>query len=223
VSTATDRQTFRATLAVLVDKTKAKLPALNGRVEKACRLVLQGDVELHDDGTALVNSMSDPTRAYQCGNGVCQCRDWGQAPEHLCCHRLAVGFQRKVEELAPEGPQEPAAVCSAPPLPEAPASANVRVTIAGREVQITLRDHDEARLLARLAKVLEGYPLPEQPARPPLAQLSPEQHNAMAMHRPITGVCAVHGVQMQQHTNAKGSWFSHYVDGRHCKGKGVRP
>jgi hypothetical protein len=31
--------------------------------------------------------------------------------------------------------------------------------------------------------------------------------------------CKVHNVSMQEHTNAKGSWFSHYVDGRHCKGK----
>ena len=50
---ATDCQTFRQTLATLAAKTQAKLPALNGRVEKACKLVLGGDVELHQDGTAL--------------------------------------------------------------------------------------------------------------------------------------------------------------------------
>lgn len=44
-------------------------------------------------------------------------------------------------------------------LPEAPASVNVRVQIQGREVQITLRDVDEERLLDRLAKVLERFPV----------------------------------------------------------------
>ena len=36
------------------------------------------------------------------------------------------------------------------PLPEAPVSCNVYVTLAGRKVQVTLRDSDEQRLLARL-------------------------------------------------------------------------
>ena len=112
MSPSTDRQTFRETLATLATKTQAKLPTLNGRVEKACRLVLAGDVELHEDGTALVNSLTDPTRAYQLAQGVCQCRDWGQAPEHLCCHRLAVGFLRKVQARLPQSPP----VEPAPPL-----------------------------------------------------------------------------------------------------------
>src|SRR5262249_35055714 len=95
-----DRQTFREVLAGLAAKTLTKIPALNGRVEKACKLVLGGDVELHPDGTALVNSLTDPTRAYHVTGtpGQCPCKDFDQAPEHLCCHRLAVGFQRKVQE-----------------------------------------------------------------------------------------------------------------------------
>jgi hypothetical protein len=60
-----DRTALREALAGLASRTQTKLPALNGRVEKACKLVLAGDVELHEDGTALVNSLSDPTRAYQ--------------------------------------------------------------------------------------------------------------------------------------------------------------
>jgi hypothetical protein len=31
--------------------------------------------------------------------------------------------------------------------------------------------------------------------------------------------CKVHEARMQRHENDKGSWFSHYIDGRHCKGK----
>ena len=166
---STDRQAFRATLATLADKTKAKLPTLNGRIEKAVKLALAGDVELHADGTALVNSLSDPSRAYQIAQGVCQCRDWGQAPEHLCCHRLAAGFQRKVGELAPEGPQEPAAVCSAPPLPEAPASVNLKVLIQGHEVMVTLRGSDETTLLARLQTLLKRQDIRPIPKPTPKA------------------------------------------------------
>ena len=60
-----DRQHERELLAGLAAKTLTKIPALNGRVEKACKLVLGADVTLHPDGTALVNSLTDPTRAYQ--------------------------------------------------------------------------------------------------------------------------------------------------------------
>jgi hypothetical protein len=44
-------------------------------------------------------------------------------------------------------------------LPEAPASANVHVTLAGRTVQVTLRDSDEQRLLARLEALLQRFPV----------------------------------------------------------------
>jgi hypothetical protein len=100
-SPVSDRQQFRETLAALATKTHTKIPALNGRVEKATRLVLAGDVVLHADGTALVSSLSDPLRLYQVAQGACTCQDYLHAPEHLCCHRLAVGFLRKVEELLP--------------------------------------------------------------------------------------------------------------------------
>jgi len=36
MATSTDRQMVRETLAGLAAKTQAKIPALNGRVEKAC-------------------------------------------------------------------------------------------------------------------------------------------------------------------------------------------
>src|SRR5215471_13686992 len=132
-----------------------KMPALNGRVTKAVKLCLAGDVELHADKTALVVSLSDPTKAYQVSPGLCQCKDYGQAPEHLCCHRLAVGFARKVEELlAAEAPPADQAdnyqLETFQVLPEAPCSINVRLLIDGRDCQLTLRDTDETRLLQRL-------------------------------------------------------------------------
>ncbi len=51
-------------------------------------------------------------------------------------------------------------------LPEAPVRMNTLVTIAGRQVQITLRGVDETEVLARLETLL---------ARSPVAQAVPEQ------------------------------------------------
>src|SRR5262249_10931235 len=42
-------------------------------------------------------------------------------------------------------------------LPEAPASANVRLTVQGFDVQVTLRDFSEARLMIRLEELLQTY------------------------------------------------------------------
>jgi hypothetical protein len=218
-SASPDRQTFREVLAGLAAKTLTKIPALNGRVEKACRLVLGGDVELHPDGTALVNSLTDPTRAYQVSPGLCLCKDFDHAPEHLCCHRLAVGFVRKVQELLPPAP-EPATSAhyeqkSASALPEAPASVNMRLIIAGRDVQLTLRDHDEVRLLARLEEVLQRYPAPQTP---------PASQGASPRRPEVTGVqevgwCHKHGVEMTLNQKDGRSWWSHRTADGWCKGK----
>ena len=77
----TARQQYREVLAGLAAKTLTKIPTLNGRVEKACTLVLGHDVELHPDGTALVGSLTDPTRAYQVTGtpGQCQCKDFSNS------------------------------------------------------------------------------------------------------------------------------------------------
>jgi hypothetical protein len=124
MSTAIDRQQFREALAGLATKTLTKIPALNGRVEKACKLVLGGDVTLADDGTAQVGSLTDPAKSYLVGHGACDCKDYDRAPEHLCAHRLSVGFLRKVQELLPP----------APPSVETPAGIDPRhiVMIQGK-------------------------------------------------------------------------------------------
>jgi hypothetical protein len=90
-------------------------------------------------------------------------------------------------------------------LPEAPASANVRVTIAGREVQVTLRDHDEQRLLARLGTLLQQFPV--EPA-----SSTPQDRGA--------GWCHIHNVPMRKNEKQGRVWYSHTVDGHWCKGKG---
>ena len=57
-----DRAAWRAAVAAIAEKAKAKLPECNGRVDKAVALVLNGDVELLPDGTAKVASQSNGTR-----------------------------------------------------------------------------------------------------------------------------------------------------------------
>src|SRR6266545_6613782 len=45
---------------------------------------------------------------------------------------------------------------------EAPASCNTYIDIAGRKVQLTLRDDNEENLLSRIEKLLSRFPMPEQ-------------------------------------------------------------
>ena len=99
---------------------------------------------------------------------------------------------------------------SAQPLPEARASINVRLVIAGRDCQLTLRDSDETRLLVRLAEVLQRFPLPEVPCDPKGPAPRAE------------GWCQKHGVQMKWNEGKEGrkGWFSHRdAAGAWCKGK----
>ena len=201
----TDRAAWRLAVADIATRAKAKLPECHGRIDAAVKLVLVGDVELLPDGGARVASRSDATVQYHAVNGHCDCRDYPRAPGNLCAHRLAYGIARRATELVSQSPPVETGPRMLPPapataLPEAPASCNVYVTISGHKVQVTLRDQDEQRMLARLATLLQQYPAPEPTARP-------------------EGWCAVHAVQMQQTTKEGRSWWSHRHEGHWCKGK----
>jgi hypothetical protein len=104
MTTSTARQTFRETVARVAAKAKEKLPTqVNGRIEKAVALVLQGDVEPQADGTITVYSATDATRRYVLQGTSCTCADYerGQAPEGWCAHRIAAGIAKRVGELLP--------------------------------------------------------------------------------------------------------------------------
>lgn len=202
----TDRTQYREVLASLVQKTQTRFPDLNGRLTKATKLALMEDVELHDDGSATVHSASDPTRHYRIVEGTCTCRDWEHAPEHLCQHRLAAGLVRKAHELLPPAPDSTAApeTCSTP-LPEAPSSCNVYLTISGHKVPVTLRDSNEQRMLERLQILLKQYPASE-----PVPQTSSQGQD----------LCPIHNVAMQENEKNGQRWKSHRrEDGSWCKGK----
>src|SRR5262245_43049969 len=159
------RTIWREAVAEIADKAKTSLPECNGRVDSAVKIVLAGDVELLQDGTAKVASQSNGTTKYFIVNGECNCKDYAKAPSNWCKHRIAFGIHKRAYSLAkqrleqldstqngisnptPEQstPEAPVSVQDtvATPLPEAPASANVYILLNGHKVQITLRDHDE--------------------------------------------------------------------------------
>jgi hypothetical protein len=142
-------------------------------------------------------------------NGMCPCPDFAHAPSHLCAHRLASCFARRLQrqQAGPAAtPDAPLAVPPAPALPEAPASCNVRVQVAGHEVQWTLHDTDEARLAQRLTALLALEPVAT-------ATPTPEEEGG-------EGWCAVHRVRMKHQQNKRGGWWSHKTpDGQWYKGK----
>jgi hypothetical protein len=213
------RKAWREAVAEIAEKAKQTLPECNGRVESAVKIVLGGDVKLQDDGTARVASQSNGQTAYHTVNGSCDCKDYPKAPSNWCKHRIAAGMQKRAYALAKtklaqldgvsngtgEPLTEPARVeakAEAPALPEAPASCNVHVTLAGRKVQVTLRDSDETRLLARLEALLKRFPTEDEPE-----QALPE------------GWCSKHGVQMKERKGKYGPFYSHMTANGWCHGK----
>jgi len=103
----------------------------------------------------------------------------------------------------------PATPATPAPLPEAPASVNCYITMAGgHQVQVTLRGVDEAAVLARLETLLQRFPV-----APPAASAPVHGENW----------CPIHQVTMQLNHGKDGStWHSHKTAQGWCKGKGVR-
>ena len=156
------RTLFREAVSEVAAKAKATLPqAVNGRIEKAVVIVLAGDVELVGDGRAVVGSQSDATMHYII-NGECECPDSDRPEiETWCKHKIAAYLQKRAELLAQQ--RLHAHLNAQQSLPEAPASANCYVTLAGRNVQLTLRDQDEGCLLQRLEALVLHFPVEEKP------------------------------------------------------------
>ena len=190
------RKIFREAVSELATKAKETLPdAVNGRVDKAVAIVLSGDVELMADGKAVVGSQSDAGLHYVY-DGECECRD-SDRPEidGWCKHTIAVAIAKRANALAKQRleehfeRQQSQTQSQTQPLPEAPASANAYLTIQGRKVQLTLRDHDENSLLARMESLLSRFP-----EETPEATTPPE------------GWCPIHQVQMKRSKDGKG-WY----------------
>src|SRR5262245_23396432 len=194
------RKVWREAVAEIAEKAKATLPQCNRRVEKAVQIVLNGDVELLPDGKAKVAGQSNGSLSYFLVNGTCECKDFAKAPRGWCKHRLAYGMYKRASVLMKEKESQRESTeahrCETP-FPEAPASVNVRLTLGGREVQITLRDTDDQRLLERLEKLLQQFPVQEMKG----------------------GWCTQHNIQMKEHHKNGHKWYAHKVGNTWCHGK----
>jgi len=202
-------------------------PTAHERLEKAYKLVSTEQVtsipfqagNWHVQGSADV-----PYLVVREPRWMCDCPDH-HFRQVMCAHIIAAQLwvratqtsqAARPEALTEERPDlveistKLSQAQAAAPLPEAPASVNVRLLIDGRDCQLTLRDTDESRLLARLQTVLAQYPAETSPPKAPTGdQPTPE------------GWCVRHGVQMRFFP-AKGGgkgWWSHKVDEGWCKGK----
>jgi hypothetical protein len=104
------------------------------------------------------------------------------------------------------------AKAEAPALPEAPASVNCHILMEGRQVQVTLRDTDETRLLTRLGALLRQYPIAQPPTQPPTQNTTQPAHDD-------SPYCHVHKVALQKFTKDGRTWYSHKTADGWCKGR----
>jgi hypothetical protein len=207
------RVAFRTAVLRVADKAKLVLVANASRIDKAVALVLNGFVEIVD-GKCRVASQTNGKTIYHQVNGTCTCLDFtqGKAPNGFCKHRLAHGLYRRATEMVqaqePVVEAQPVVTTETVQVPvqhtEAPASVNFHTTIAGRQIQITLRDIDETRLLARLETLLQRFPVVEEPKEPTQQE----------------GWCAEHNTKMKLHHGKRGTWWSHKLpNGQWCNKK----
>jgi hypothetical protein len=226
MSPSTDRQSFREIVAQVAERARAILPqTVNGRIEGAIKLVLAHDVTLCADGSIEVGSCTDPLKVYRLVGQTCECKDFtdGKAPDGWCRHRIAAGIDKRVRELLPEAPEpEPQATVAATVAPaalaEAPASVNCHIMLEGRQVQLTLRDTDEERLLTRLTTILQRYPIV-----PSHTGKEPRSASGETPDKGQPDWCPIHNCAMQENEKDGRRWFSHRSpEGQWCKGRRSR-
>ena len=238
MSTSTARQTFRETVAAVAEKARAKLPQnVNGRIESAMKLVLMHDVMPLNDGSTLVASSTDAMKSYLLTGRSCECQDFtrGQAPDGWCQHRIAAGIHKRVQEMAAQSPAVETQTTPAPDgvkmleptppaLPEAGSSLTLKGKMAGVDALLTVRGMTSTEFKANLESI-RGLLDPVAPTAPPAAnqpqsQLTPQQHNAAAMHQRVSDFCHVHNVPMKENVKDGRRWFSHRLpEGQWCQGK----
>jgi len=133
----------------------------------------------------------------------------------------------QIDRLYPAAPPVAGAPC-----PEAGLSLCLKGRLRGIDAQLTIRGKDRAEFFANvlgvldlgtcaegLAALFDGASTPSVAAPPAANGTARPGPDPGAEARP-EGWCAIHGVQMLQQSNERGSWFSHYL-GNHefCRGK----
>ena len=95
------RQAFREAVETVANKARTAVPELNGRVERAVQIILNGDLSIAPDRQGTIASQSNGTGAYHVGRGdTCSCKDHPKAPKHLCKHVLAYHIFTRATALA---------------------------------------------------------------------------------------------------------------------------
>jgi hypothetical protein len=215
------RAAWREAVDEIAEKARVTLPACNGRVDSAVKIVLAGDVELLADGKARVASQANGTTQYVVCNGTCECQDFPKAPSGWCKHRIAAGIVKRAQALTmakldvttsasqptPAQPDAPTA-----PLPEAPVSITLKATLHGHEVMVTLRGVDFASVKAQVEQAPEWLRVQAPEQAPPQ---SPEHHERGER----SWWCIKHGVQMKLNHKDGRCWWSHHTSAGWCKGK----
>src|SRR4030095_3401383 len=95
------RKAFREAVETIADKARTAIPSLNGRVERAVQIILNGDLSMAPDGPGTIASQSNGDRVYAVGKAdTCSCKDHPKAPKHLCKHVLAYHIFTRATALA---------------------------------------------------------------------------------------------------------------------------
>jgi hypothetical protein len=208
--------TFLQTLTTEVARMQSAHPERQGELTRAYALILHGLVVPSPTDPATGQVLSSDAQTTYTVNGTCSCQagQHGKGCKHLQAWKL---YQYIVGKVETTPVQDSHGNLDTPLLPEAPASANCHILLEGRQVQLTLRDTDETRLIARLQAVLARYPAPT-PA--PEKKYGTAQGQAQASST-AEGWCSNHNVQMQWNAGKEGrkGWYSHRHEGQWCKGR----
>ena len=109
------RKAFREAVEVVAEKARTAVPELNGRVERAVQIILNGDLSIAPDGQGTIASQSNGNGAYNVGKGdTCSCKDHPKVQKGLCKHLLSYHIftratalaKQRLEAQAEDTPQE---------------------------------------------------------------------------------------------------------------------
>lgn len=87
------------TLRQLAAQARTRYAGEQGRIDRGLGIALNGGVTLHADGSADVQSASDPEIVYHVAHGTCDCPDFQRAPDGRCKHRFSVCLVKKARKI----------------------------------------------------------------------------------------------------------------------------
>ena len=86
---------FDDALYALAAQARTRYAGEHARIDRGLVMALNHAVTLHADGTADVQSATDPEIVYHVVHGTCDCPDFQRAPDGRCKHRWSVCLTKK--------------------------------------------------------------------------------------------------------------------------------